>query len=136
MITYIDPNVTLEQLQREMREICHFPSEQVFTMKWVDEEGDPCTITTQMELREAIRLYELNKDSELTVHGKDHQREEKGQSLVADSAPCHFSPASLVKRGRGSSMPPALRHPCGIPAAARCPPGLSIPPLETFPRGL
>lgn len=43
---------------------------QVFTMKWVDEEGDPCTISTQLELDEALRLYELNRDSELTVHGK------------------------------------------------------------------
>lgn len=39
-------------------------------MKWVDEEGDPCTISTQVELDEAIRLYELNRDSELTIHGK------------------------------------------------------------------
>ncbi|GBP10534.1 hypothetical protein EVAR_76379_1 [Eumeta japonica] len=39
-------------------------------MKWVDEEGDPCTISTQLELDEALRLYELNRDSELTVHGR------------------------------------------------------------------
>jgi hypothetical protein len=32
--------------------------------------GDPCTISTQLELNEAIRLYELNKDSELTIHGE------------------------------------------------------------------
>ena len=32
--------------------------------------GDPCTISSQIELDEAIRLYELNKDSELTLHGK------------------------------------------------------------------
>lgn len=32
--------------------------------------GDPCTLSTQMELDEAVRLYELNKDSELTIHGK------------------------------------------------------------------
>jgi hypothetical protein len=32
--------------------------------------GDPCTISSQVELDEAIRLYELNKDSELTLHGK------------------------------------------------------------------
>ena len=32
--------------------------------------GDPCTVSSQMELNEALRLYELNKDSELTVHGK------------------------------------------------------------------
>lgn len=32
--------------------------------------GDPCILSTQMELDEAVRLYELNKDSELTIHGK------------------------------------------------------------------
>ncbi len=32
--------------------------------------GDPCTLSTQMELDEAIRLYEVNKDSEIVVHGK------------------------------------------------------------------
>lgn len=39
-------------------------------MKWVDEEGDPCTLSSQMELTEAIRLYEINKDSELVIHGE------------------------------------------------------------------
>ncbi|XP_034245062.1 atypical protein kinase C isoform X2 [Thrips palmi] len=92
MITYIDPNVTLEQLQREMREICHFPSDQVFTMKWVDEEGDPCTITTQMELREAIRLYELNKDSELTVHVF-------ANVPAAPGMPCQGEDRSIYRRG-------------------------------------
>lgn len=42
----------------------------VFTMKWVDEENDPCTISSQLELNEAIRLYELNRDSELLIHGE------------------------------------------------------------------
>ncbi|XP_046673425.1 protein kinase C iota type-like [Homalodisca vitripennis] len=68
MITYIDPHITVDQLCQEMRDICRFQQDQVFTMKWVDEEGDPCTISTQMELDEAIRLYEVNKDSELTIH--------------------------------------------------------------------
>lgn len=71
LITYVDQNITLEQLCHEMREICRFTHEQVFTMKWVDEEGDPCTISTQLELDEAIRLYEVNRDSELTIHGED-----------------------------------------------------------------
>lgn len=31
--------------------------------------GDPCTISSQIELNEAIRLYEVNKDSELSIHG-------------------------------------------------------------------
>lgn len=39
-------------------------------MKWVDEEGDPCMLSTQLELDEAVRLYELNRDSDLTIHGK------------------------------------------------------------------
>lgn len=70
MITYIDQQITVDQLCQEMREICRFGADQVFTMKWVDEEGDPCTISSQMELDEAIRLYELNRDSELTIHGE------------------------------------------------------------------
>ncbi|XP_064292420.1 atypical protein kinase C-like isoform X1 [Plodia interpunctella] len=70
MITYIKHNITLEEFTQEMVAICRFPPDQVFTMKWVDEEGDPCTISTQLELDEALRLYELNRDSELTVHGK------------------------------------------------------------------
>lgn len=47
-----------------------FFSNQIFTMKWVDEENDPCTISTQLELDEAIRLYEINRDSELVIHGE------------------------------------------------------------------
>ena len=31
--------------------------------------GDPCTISSQLELDEALRLYDLNKDSELALHG-------------------------------------------------------------------
>ena len=42
-----------------------------FTVKWVDEEGDPCTISSELEVQEAIRLYEANKEAELTVHGKN-----------------------------------------------------------------
>ncbi|KAG5331805.1 KPCI kinase, partial [Acromyrmex charruanus] len=51
-----------------MRTICGFGTEQ-FTMKWVDDEGDPCRIASQQELDEALRLYELEKDTEITIHG-------------------------------------------------------------------
>lgn len=74
MITYVSPEITFDQLCQEMRDICRFSHDQVFTMKWVDEEGDPCTISTQVELDEAIRLYEFNRDIELTVHGKCNQK--------------------------------------------------------------
>jgi hypothetical protein len=40
MITYIDPHITVERLCQEMKDICRFPQDQVFTMKWVDEEGE------------------------------------------------------------------------------------------------
>lgn len=70
LITYIDQSITLDLLRQEIREICRFPQDQVFTMKWVDEEGDPCTISSQMELDEAIRLHEVNRDLELKIHGK------------------------------------------------------------------
>lgn len=39
-------------------------------MKWVDEDNDPCTLSTQIELDEAIRLYEVNRESELVIHGE------------------------------------------------------------------
>ncbi|XP_011682845.2 protein kinase C iota type isoform X2 [Strongylocentrotus purpuratus] len=51
-----------------MRGICNFPEKQNFTVKWLDEDGDPCTISSQEELEEAIRLYELNKDSNINIH--------------------------------------------------------------------
>ena len=54
----------------EMRDTCGFPRTYPFTIKWVDEDGDPCTISSQRELSEAIRLYEVNKEAELTVHGR------------------------------------------------------------------
>lgn len=32
--------------------------------------GDPCTLSSQEELEEAIRLYDVNKENELSIHGK------------------------------------------------------------------
>lgn len=39
MVTYIQPNIQLVDLQKEMRDICKFDQLQPFTMKWIDEEG-------------------------------------------------------------------------------------------------
>ena len=69
-ITYIDHGIGYDKLIDEMREICGFHKNYPFTVKWVDEEGDPCTVSSQIELDEAIRLYEINKEAELTVHGR------------------------------------------------------------------
>ncbi|GFT07041.1 atypical protein kinase C [Nephila pilipes] len=68
MITYILPTIILDEFYKEIREICKFSNEQPFTIKWIDEDNDPCTISSQEELDEALRLYEVNHDSELTLH--------------------------------------------------------------------
>lgn len=68
LITSVTAEISYEDFCAEIKDICKFDDQQPFTMKWVDEEGDPCTVSSQMELDEALRLYELNKDSELTVH--------------------------------------------------------------------
>ena len=60
--------VELADFQQRVRDICHFDAEQPFTLKWVDEEGDPCTVGSQMELDEAVRLYYVNKERELVLH--------------------------------------------------------------------
>ena len=60
--------VELANFLKKIREICKFDESQPFTLKWVDEEGDPCTVSSQIELDEAIRLYYLNKESELMLH--------------------------------------------------------------------
>ncbi|XP_034834680.1 atypical protein kinase C isoform X3 [Maniola hyperantus] len=91
-ITYINHNVTLEEFTQEMMAICRFQPDQVFTMKWVDEEGDPCTISTQLELDEALRLYELNRDSELTIHVFPNVP-------AAPGMPCAGEDRSIYRRG-------------------------------------
>ena len=65
---------------------------QLFTVKWVDEEGDPCTISSQMELDEAIRLYDLNKDSELKIHIFPNRPEAPG-------LPCIGEDPKMYRRG-------------------------------------
>jgi hypothetical protein len=58
----------LDTFMQRIRGICKLDPQQQFTIKWVDEEGDPCTITSQLEMDEAIRLYYLNKEHELVIH--------------------------------------------------------------------
>ena len=68
MVVYIRHNLRLEDLYELLRNICKFDEQQLFTVKWVDEEGDPCTLSSQSELDESLRLYYLNKESELILH--------------------------------------------------------------------
>ncbi|KAL4221832.1 hypothetical protein ACF0H5_020086 [Mactra antiquata] len=68
LIISVNPEISYEDFCAEIKDICKFDDKQPFTVKWVDEDGDPCTISSQIELDEAIRLYELNRDSEINVH--------------------------------------------------------------------
>ena len=61
-------------------------------MKWVDEEGDPCIIQSQVELDEAIRLYEVNKEAEFAVHVFPGLPPAPGQL-------CHGEDRSIYRRG-------------------------------------
>ena len=68
LVIYIRDTLKLDELLGTIRSICKFDQQQLFTVKWVDEEGDPCTLSSQLELNEALRLYHVNKESELIVH--------------------------------------------------------------------
>lgn len=92
LIFYIGENVKYEELCKEIRGICRFAPDQVFTMKWIDEENDPCTISCQMELNEAIRLYEANRDSELFIHVFPNAPSAPGLSCIGEDR-------SIYRRG-------------------------------------
>ncbi|KRZ28246.1 Protein kinase C iota type [Trichinella pseudospiralis] len=68
MILYAHPPLSLDQFYQEIRSACQFDAKHPFTVKWMDEEGDPCTISSQIELNEALRLYEINRDNEIFIH--------------------------------------------------------------------
>uniref|UniRef100_H3B4M1 Protein kinase C n=1 Tax=Latimeria chalumnae TaxID=7897 RepID=H3B4M1_LATCH len=92
MINHFEPSITYEGLCSEVRDMCAFDNDQLFTMKWIDEEGDPCTVSSQLELEEAFRLYELNKDSELIIHVFPCVPEKPGM-------PCPGEDKSIYRRG-------------------------------------
>uniref|UniRef100_A0A672HDU9 protein kinase C n=1 Tax=Salarias fasciatus TaxID=181472 RepID=A0A672HDU9_SALFA len=92
MITHFEPSISYEGLYGEVRDMCSMDNDQLFTMKWIDEEGDPCTVSSQLELEEALRLYELNKDSELIIHVFPCIPEKPGM-------PCPGEDKSIYRRG-------------------------------------
>jgi len=91
-ITYIDHKITYPMLMTEMKDICGFAQNDELTVKWVDEEGDPCIIQSQVELDEAIRLYEVNKDAEFAVHVFPGLPPYPGQL-------CHMEDRNIYRKG-------------------------------------
>lgn len=39
MITHFEPSISFEGLYGEVRDMCSMDNDQLFTMKWIDEEG-------------------------------------------------------------------------------------------------
>ncbi|NXY84282.1 KPCZ kinase, partial [Alcedo cyanopectus] len=93
LITNLDASMSYDQLCDEVHEMCNLQQEQPITLKWIDDEGDPCTISSQMELEEAFRLYCQNRDEGLIIHGKYCTAQEP---VVANPDSC-FS--SIYRRG-------------------------------------
>ncbi|GCB66888.1 hypothetical protein scyTo_0000658 [Scyliorhinus torazame] len=68
LITDLDPAITYDGMCSEVREMCSLQQDQPITLKWIDNEGDPCTVSSHMELEEAFRLYNQNGESGLNLH--------------------------------------------------------------------
>uniref|UniRef100_A0A0N5AAQ0 Protein kinase C n=1 Tax=Syphacia muris TaxID=451379 RepID=A0A0N5AAQ0_9BILA len=68
LILYAKIPLRLDTFLADLREACKQPQNQPITVKWIDEEGDPCTIGSQLELDEAVRLLRVNGEAELNIH--------------------------------------------------------------------
>lgn len=40
MCLVMDPNIGIDDLCDDLRDLCKFSSDEPFTMKWIDEEGN------------------------------------------------------------------------------------------------
>lgn len=70
LITSVDAMTTFKDLCEEVQDMCGLHQQHPLTLKWVDNEGDPCTVSSQMELEEAFRLACQGRDEVLIIHGK------------------------------------------------------------------
>ncbi|XP_075951675.1 protein kinase C zeta type isoform X2 [Anarhichas minor] len=84
--------VTFVELREEVRTMCSVAKQQPITLKWIDDEGDPCTISSQMELEEAFRIYNRTKRSGLLLHVFPSIPERPGM-------PCPGEDKSIYRRG-------------------------------------
>ncbi|XP_058408666.1 protein kinase C zeta type isoform X2 [Diceros bicornis minor] len=92
LITSLDATMTFEELCEEVREMCSLHPGHPLTLKWVDSEGDPCTVSSQMELEEAFRLACQHRDEGLIIHVFPSIPEQPGM-------PCPGEDKSIYRRG-------------------------------------
>ncbi|XP_016412777.1 protein kinase C zeta type-like isoform X1 [Sinocyclocheilus rhinocerous] len=92
LISDLDLAMTYTEVCEEVRMMCGVRKEMPITLKWIDDEGDPCTISSQMELEEAFRIYTRNRCSGLLLHVFPSIPEKPGM-------PCPGEDKSIYRRG-------------------------------------
>ncbi|XP_073675956.1 protein kinase C zeta type [Garra rufa] len=92
LISDLDLAMTYTEVCEEVRTMCGVRKEMPITLKWIDDEGDPCTISSQMELEEAFRIYNRNRCSGLLLHVFPSIPEKPGM-------PCPGEDKSIYRRG-------------------------------------
>ncbi|NP_001025262.1 protein kinase C zeta type [Danio rerio] len=92
LISDLDLALTYTEVCKEVREMCGVRKETPITLKWIDDEGDPCTISSQMELEEAFRIYSRSRHSGLLLHVFPSIPEKPGM-------PCPGEDKSIYRRG-------------------------------------
>uniref|UniRef100_A0A671PX56 protein kinase C n=1 Tax=Sinocyclocheilus anshuiensis TaxID=1608454 RepID=A0A671PX56_9TELE len=92
LISDLDLAMTYTEVCEEVRTMCGVRKEMPITLKWIDDEGDPCTISSQMELEEAFRIYNRNGRSGLLLHVFPSIPEKPGM-------PCPGEDKSIYRRG-------------------------------------
>eukprot|EP00064_Thunnus_orientalis_P016100 superscaffoldBa00003117_g16163 len=114
LITDLAATVTFVELCEEVRTMCSVAKQQPITLKWIDDEGDPCTISSQMELEEAFRIYNRTKRSGLLLHVFPSIPERPGMPCPGEDIPTLISSSSLFKETGGFLMPSwvAVTHSC------------------------
>nr|KAF6268199.1 protein kinase C zeta [Myotis myotis] len=100
LVTSLAAATTFEELCAEVREMCSLPQAQPLTLKWVDSEGDPCTVSSQMELEEAFRLSCQRRNDGLIIHVFPSTPEQPGMPCPGEDSRV-FVGASAA----GSSFP-------------------------------
>ncbi|XP_077435726.1 protein kinase C zeta type [Vanacampus margaritifer] len=92
LITDLAATSTFVELCEEVRTMCSLTRQQPITLKWIDDEGDPCTISSPLELEEAFRIYNRSKRSGLLLHVFPSIPEQPGM-------PCPGEDKSIYRRG-------------------------------------
>ncbi|KAF1766053.1 hypothetical protein GCK72_006009 [Caenorhabditis remanei] len=68
VVLYARPPLILDDFYALLRDACKQHAKQDITVKWIDEDGDPISIDSQIELDEAVRCLNSSQEAELNIH--------------------------------------------------------------------